>query len=178
MKGVTMIGQFRITVVVDNLVRRSSLLGEHGWAAWVDADGQRVLFDTGQGRVLRHNLEALEIAVRQADAVVLSHGHYDHSEGLAGLLGELSDARVYLHPAALAPKYTRGASPPHRFIGMSERVAAGIRARSTTVTWTSEPTEIGKGVFVTGQIPRRTPFEDVGGPFYLDLASNAEPAIT
>ena len=65
-----MIHRTRITVVADNLVRGSSLLGEHGWAVWIEADDHRVLFDTGQGRVLRHNLEALKIDVRQADASV------------------------------------------------------------------------------------------------------------
>jgi 7,8-dihydropterin-6-yl-methyl-4-(beta-D-ribofuranosyl)aminobenzene 5'-phosphate synthase len=163
-----MIHRARITVVADNLVRHRALLGEHGWALWVEAGDQRVLFDTGQGRVLRHNLEALEIDVRRAGAVVLSHGHYDHTGGLAVVLDELSHARLYVHPAALAPKYSRGARPPHRFIGMSDRVAEGIRLRSSTVVWTSKPTEIGKGIFVTGEIPRHTSFEETGGPFYLD----------
>ncbi|HUJ10496.1 MAG TPA: MBL fold metallo-hydrolase [Verrucomicrobiae bacterium] len=173
-----MIRQLRVTVAVDNLVRKSPLLGEHGWAVWVEADGQRVLFDTGQGRVLRPNLEALEIDVRQADALVLSHGHYDHTGGLAGMLNELSHARLYVHPAALEPKYSRGACPPHRFIGMSDRVAADIRRRSSAVVWTTAPTEIAAGLFVTGEIPRRTSFEDVGGPFHLNAGcTQPDPLI-
>jgi hypothetical protein len=71
-----MIEHLHITVVADNLVRGAGRLGEHGWAVWLEADDRRVLFDTGQGQVLIPNLEALQLDLSRADAIVLSHGHY------------------------------------------------------------------------------------------------------
>lgn len=163
-----MIRHLRITVVVDNLVRGRSLLGEHGWAVWIEADERRILFDTGQGRVLGQNLEALQIEVGRADAIVFSHGHYDHTGGLPMVANRALKARFHLHPAAIEAKYTRGKQPPYRFIGMSEPVAEIIRSLDSRVVWTRQPTQISEGVFVTGEIPRRTSFEDVGGAFYID----------
>ena len=66
--------------------RQPGLLGEHGWAVWLQTDHSRVLFDTGAGAALAHNAAVLEIDLCTADAVALSHGHYDHTGGLREVL--------------------------------------------------------------------------------------------
>jgi len=165
-----MVRELRITTLVENTAGRPELLGEHGIAFWIEADGFRILFDTGQGRVLGHNAERLGIAPTAADAVVLSHGHYDHSGGLAEVLGARRDLPVFLHPAALRPKYAHCVQPPHRAIGMPVSTAEALGSQGDRVTWTRGPTELGPGILLTGEIPRRTDFEDVGGPFYCDTA--------
>ena len=43
-----------------------------------------------------------------------------------------------------------------------------VREKSDELMWTKEPTEICPGLFVTGEIPRVTDFEDTGGAFFLD----------
>ena len=75
-------GAVRITVLVENTARGEGILGEHGLAIWIEVGGHRVLFDTGQGMALRHNAEAMGLELAGADAIVLSHGHYDHVGGL------------------------------------------------------------------------------------------------
>ena len=80
-------------------------MAEHGLAYWVEWNGQRVLFDTGQGGVLAGNADRLGISLRDANAVVLSHGHYDHSGGLSEVLRNIRPTTIYLHPAALGLKY-------------------------------------------------------------------------
>jgi 7,8-dihydropterin-6-yl-methyl-4-(beta-D-ribofuranosyl)aminobenzene 5'-phosphate synthase len=109
-----------VTVLADNCVAARDLLAEHGLSMLIEADDRRILFDTGQGKVLRANADALGISLSPLDAVVLSHGHYDHTGGLAGLLREVSPAAIFLHPAALQPKYAKSENPPHRSIGMPE----------------------------------------------------------
>jgi len=165
-----MVRELRITTLVENTAGRPELLGEHGVAFWIEADGFRILFDTGQGKVLGHNAERLGIPLTTADAIVLSHGHYDHTGGLAEVLGARRDLPLYLHPAASGPKYARCARPPHRAIGMPEATAAAVASHGGGVTWTRGPTELGPGILLTGEIPRRTDFEDVGGPFFCDAA--------
>ena len=162
-----MIRALQITTLVENTAR-GSLLGEHGLSFWVDADGYRILFDTGQGRTLAHNTEKLDVMVETADALVASHGHYDHTGGLAAEMSASPKAALYLHPTAPQMKYAQEAEPPHRSIGMPESAKESIRLRADCVVWTDEPTHLAEDVFVTGEIPRRTPFEDVGGPFLLD----------
>ena len=163
-----MIENLRITVLAENTVRRADLMAEHGLAYWIEADGHRILFDTGQGMVLRHNCEQLGIHLHKADAVALSHGHFDHTGGLAYVLDCHDGVNLFLHPAALEQKYSREKEPPNRDIGIPDFNEETLRRRTQSLTWTRGPTELFDGVYLTGEIPRRTGFEDTGGPFYLD----------
>jgi len=71
-----MIRNLSITILVDNRSDDANLLTEHGFSLWVDADGYRILFDTGQSDAVIHNAEKLGIDVSRADALVFSHGHF------------------------------------------------------------------------------------------------------
>jgi 7,8-dihydropterin-6-yl-methyl-4-(beta-D-ribofuranosyl)aminobenzene 5'-phosphate synthase len=160
----------RITILVDNYVRRRGLLAEHGWACWVETPASRLLFDTGQGQALSHNARELGVPLGTADAIVLSHGHYDHTGALADALDLCMAARVFAHPAALEAKYKRAPEGGIRTIGlpaMSDEVRARLAARLVA---TRTPTQIGPGLWVTGELPRVTDFELANGEFYLDAA--------
>jgi len=157
-----------VLMVVDNTTGRSDLLGEHGLALWIEADGARVLLDTGQGEALAHNVPVLDLPLADADAIVLSHGHYDHAGGLPQAMAAAPGARVVAHPAALRDRFSRRDTPPHRAIGVPEAAHALLRDGEGRVAWTESPAEVVPGVWVTGEIPRRTDFEDTGGDFYTD----------
>ena len=165
---VTMIDDLRITVLAENTARGIDLLGEHGLAFWIEAGGRRILFDTGQGKVLHHNARCLEVPLDTAEMVAISHGHFDHTGGLKDVLGTAGQIDLYMHPAALEKKYYREKTPPHRSIGIPGLDEHGLRERTRNLVWTAEPTKLTEGVHLTGQIPRRNDFEDTGGPFYLD----------
>ena len=96
-----------LTILSENTVRGAGLLGEHGLSYWLDTGAHRVLFDTGQGMALAHNAEKLGIDLGQADAIVLSHAHYDHVSGLPYALSEAPTAALWLHPAATERKFIR-----------------------------------------------------------------------
>jgi len=70
-----------IKILVDNKAN-ADLMKEPGFAAWIEAFGHKILFDTGQGEVLIHNAAALGCDLSLADSLILSHGHYDHTEKL------------------------------------------------------------------------------------------------
>ncbi len=77
----------RVTIVYDNTVCDARLQADHGFAALVEAHGQRTLFDTGaDGEILLHNLQLLGIAPDSFDRVVISHPHWDHIGGLPAIL--------------------------------------------------------------------------------------------
>ncbi|MBN1911389.1 MAG: MBL fold metallo-hydrolase [Pirellulales bacterium] len=166
-----MIHDLRITVLAENTVRRADLLAEHGWALWIEADGHRILFDAGQGLVLRHNAEKLDVNLADTEIVVLSHGHFDHTGGLADVF-DVARVDLYMHPNALGETYHREKQPPHRKIGLPGFHKNTLQDNTRRLVWTDRPTEVLKGVWMTGEIPRSHMFEDTGGPFFLDKACN------
>ncbi len=158
-----------LTTLSENTVRGAGLLGEHGLAYWLDTGTHRVLFDTGQGMALQNNATKLGIDLGTADAIVLSHGHYDHVSGLPLALAAAPSAELWFHPAATGLKFIRGEDSRARRISTEFMQRAEFGA-SRAVHRVTEPTEIVPGVWVTGGIPRTNDFEDVGGPFFLDDA--------
>ncbi len=164
--------QLKITVIVDDYAQ-APFAAEHGLAFWVEADSTRILFDTGQGDALPGNAERLGIALHDADVVVLSHGHYDHTGGLAHVIGRDCEQppHVYFHKDIMRPRYSMTTGRP-RNIGIAKDDAALItrlppekRHPITSATQLSPG-----GAWLTGQVPRTTEFEDVGGAFFLDPA--------
>ena len=155
----------RITVLIDNKTSQSDLNAEHGLSLWIEYGEKRILFDTGQSDTLIRNAEKLSIHLAQTDAIVISHGHYDHTGGLKTVLDIAAKAKIYLHPAAIATKFSRK-NTVAKSIGMSDSAKQAIQSRN--VIWTVTPAWLFPAMAVTGQVPRVNDYEDVGGEFFLD----------
>lgn len=159
-----------ITVLVENSVEARDLMAEHGLAFHVQAGAESVLFDTGQSDLLVHNARRLDVDLSGLHALALSHGHYDHTGGVGAGLELAPGAEVYAHPAALRPHRTRNPDGTTRDVGISKRSLEAIQTHVPRPHLTPTVTELVRGLFLTGEIPRETSFEDVGGPFVLDEA--------
>jgi len=153
-----------ITVLVDN-TSSGHFHSEHGLALWINYRNKQILFDTGQSNVIIQNAKTLGIDLPNTDAIVLSHGHYDHTGGLSGVLSIASKANIYLHPAATETKFSKKASGV-KSIGMPDSEKKAIQNRD--MIWTVAPAQLIPGMSVTGQIPRMNDYEDVGGAFFVD----------
>jgi len=168
----------RITTLVENSVFGPGLLAEHGLSFWVEWDGHRLLFDTGQVRVLQQNARALNIPVEEADAIVLSHGHFDHVGGLPIAVRRDGPVDIFLQAPALEPKYAEGKNGHAREIGMPAAARAALESPGVRLRIVERATAVAKGVLLTGPIPRVTEFEDTGGRFFLDPeCSQPDPLI-
>jgi 7,8-dihydropterin-6-yl-methyl-4-(beta-D-ribofuranosyl)aminobenzene 5'-phosphate synthase len=163
-----MIRQLRLTVLADNSVAAPDLIAEHGFSVLIEADGRRILFDTGQGKVLQSNAETLGVTLAGLDALVLSHGHFDHTGGLACLPEEDGPRTVFVHPSALQPKFAKNDAPPHRYIGMPDHSRQALDRVWKRIAWTDAPMEVVPDIWCTGEIPRLAP--DLGSPstFFCD----------
>jgi 7,8-dihydropterin-6-yl-methyl-4-(beta-D-ribofuranosyl)aminobenzene 5'-phosphate synthase len=167
-------GASRLTIVVDNRANQG-LTSEHGFAAWIEVPGRRLLFDTGQGTALEGNADQLNIDLGTVDTLVLSHGHYDHAGDLPLVIERSPALELYAHPAATGSRYWNRD-------GVTKTIAMPVAARSALaslhagVHWTTEPVDLGGGLGLTGAIPRLNDYEDTGGPFFLDTAGRqADP---
>jgi 7,8-dihydropterin-6-yl-methyl-4-(beta-D-ribofuranosyl)aminobenzene 5'-phosphate synthase len=164
-----------ITTLVDNNAPEN-LASEHGLSFWIEYNDKHIIFDTGQSDAFVKNAKQLGIKPAETDAIVISHGHYDHTGGLAALLDIAPQANLYIHPEALKPKFSRKGN---RNIGISDSIKKIIlqRADQKKVIWTEKPTEIFPGLFTTGKIPRNTGFEDTGGNFFVNVQCTKEDRL-
>lgn len=164
----------RVTVVVENTAG-PGLSAEHGLCFWVETPNGKVLLDSGRSaEVLTANAAELGIDLRAADAIVLSHGHYDHGGGLEVAMAAAPVAPVYYHADALQARYSLHDGAEPKAVGLLSSVRGALQERGVTV---ARPTEVIPGVWVSGPIPRESPFEDVGGPFFLDAAGLEPDAL-
>ena len=87
----------KITILSTMLTQQG--IGEWGFAALVEADGHRILFDTGQrSNTVLLNAETLNVDLSDVQEVVLTHNHGDHTGGLVTLRREYSK----VNPEALS----------------------------------------------------------------------------
>lgn len=85
----------RITILVDNNTR-SDLKPEWGLAVYIGYNGHKILLDAGWTGIFAENSEMLGISVDEIEAAVLSHAHYDHSDGLETFFQKNGRAKCYL----------------------------------------------------------------------------------
>ena len=159
----------RIRVLCENSAGPSAgTLGEHGFSALVEHEGGSFLFDTGGGQTLLHNAQRLNLDLRGVEQVVLSHGHYDHAGGLWPLLVNCGPKRVLAHPAVFARRYARREGA-YRSVGIpyAEEFLAGLGA---DFSYSDSFREVAPGIFLTGEVPRITPFEKGDAGLFCDLS--------
>ncbi len=156
-----------VTLLVDNH-GQDGLSVEHGLAMWIEADGKKVLLDSGQGSAFEKNVAALGVDLEAVDAFVLSHGHYDHTGGIPFVLRQAPNVEVYGHPGIVRPRYSIN-NGTARSIQIPRAAMAAIDGiPSGRLHWLQQPGTLSGSMGLSGFIPRETDFEDAGGPFYLD----------
>ncbi|WP_164978710.1 MBL fold metallo-hydrolase [Pseudoxanthomonas composti] len=86
----------KITVLYDAFGDPGPLRKDWGFAALIEVDGKRILFDTGNdAEVFAHNVKTAGVDLSRLDSVVLSHRHSDHTAGLAAVLATNPDVVIH-----------------------------------------------------------------------------------
>ena len=73
----------RIVTLLENTSRDHELVSAHGLSFYIETENRKILFDLGPDESFLKNARALRIAIEDVDYVILSHGHRDHTGGLA-----------------------------------------------------------------------------------------------
>jgi len=115
----------RITVLYDAFGNNATMTKDWGYAALVEINGKRILFDTGDDpAILAKNVKAKAVDLTKLDFVVLSHRDSDHVGGVSYLLSVNPRVKIY------APKEgfgIFGSDLPSKFYRKDESLPAEMR---------------------------------------------------
>jgi 7,8-dihydropterin-6-yl-methyl-4-(beta-D-ribofuranosyl)aminobenzene 5'-phosphate synthase len=118
-----------------------------------------------------NNAPRLGVDLKAADAMVLSHGHLDHTGGLAGVLRAIGKRiPVYAHPDVFADRFAK-IGERINYIGLPFKRAA-LEGMGAALDLSAEFRQIAPGVHLSGEIARRRSFET--GDVDLFVKQNGE----
>ena len=144
------IKDFKITILSTML--SDTHIGEWGFSAMIEADGQRILFDTGsrENTVLQNSRE-LNISLEKIDNVFLSHNHKDHTGGLISLRKNYptSFSNAHIGEGIFYPRPNSRGTEHYILKNKTTLETLGIDFISH-----KNPSQILPGLWTTGQIPR------------------------
>jgi 7,8-dihydropterin-6-yl-methyl-4-(beta-D-ribofuranosyl)aminobenzene 5'-phosphate synthase len=144
-------------------------IGEWGFAALVEADGKKILFDTGaRPSTVLENAKELQIDLSDVQDVILSHFHADHTTGLMTLRREFAAS----HPAAFSRVHVgKGIFLERRGRSHNAMIAMKKEYEATSGKFVEhdKPEEIQPGVWLTGPVPRVYPEKNY--PLGIEVAT-------
>jgi len=143
-----------------------TLLAEHGLSLLINiySGGRKntILFDTGYTKIgVPHNMELLGVNSETIEAVVISHGHMDHTGSLYPILDKIPGRiPLVLHPGAFVyPRYTAAPDGSKR-LWPRTLVRDDLKQKNVKLVESKPPTLIADDrIMVTGEVERKTGFE-------------------
>jgi 7,8-dihydropterin-6-yl-methyl-4-(beta-D-ribofuranosyl)aminobenzene 5'-phosphate synthase len=140
----------KLTVLTENMAG-DKFLAEHGLSYLIEHNGQRILFDTGHSNVFLENSNLMGYTIQNSiDIVVLSHGHWDHGDGLQ----YIRNKTLITHPNSFIKRFRKGGK---QNIGLALSKSE-IKKRFNLIE-SASPYFITKDIIFLGGIPRVNNFE-------------------
>jgi 7,8-dihydropterin-6-yl-methyl-4-(beta-D-ribofuranosyl)aminobenzene 5'-phosphate synthase len=170
---------FKLYTLIENTVNDSTFHCEHGLSFWLEYDDNRVLFDTGKSGLFLENAKTLGIDISSTTALVISHGHYDHSGGVPDLLehtdfsapawvGEgFFERKVSLDDAG--PRYNGNPFSPELFAskGIAVHTIDGRKDSPVSI-------KLAKGLYILAGFPRKHSEETIPPRLVLEHGKRTE----
>ncbi len=148
----------KISILADNCPG-DNLPAEHGLSYLIESDGKKLLFDTGQSNLFIKNAQAMGSDISNPDMIILSHGHFDHGDGLNFLAG----GKMICHPGCFVKRYRKA---DFSYIGLDN--SKDELAEKFDLITSSKPYRISERIIFLGEIPRITDFESKHTSFALE----------
>ncbi|MEO8499986.1 MAG: MBL fold metallo-hydrolase [Vicinamibacteria bacterium] len=160
------VSALKITILSTMVVGATTGIGEWGFAALVEADGRRLLVDTGaRPETVLRNAAELGIDLSGVTDVVITHNHSDHTGGLLTLRRALSAK----NPAALSRAHVGAGifeprmSPEGRDSNGLLPLKAAYEATGGVFIVHDQPEALMPGVWMSGPVPRVNPEHNWSG---------------
>jgi 7,8-dihydropterin-6-yl-methyl-4-(beta-D-ribofuranosyl)aminobenzene 5'-phosphate synthase len=178
------VDRLRVTVLVDDSVspEKRNLAAKHGLSFFIETsvagEENRILMEAGPPPdIALQNANTIGADLQQIDTIVISHGHYDHTGGLIGILKHTRrQIAVVIHPQAFIPKFAL--SPKLRFIGLDLRDQESVIASGGVPLIARNPVRISRGVMTSGEVTRLTDYEKSEGFWKVEDERFVEDQVT
>jgi 7,8-dihydropterin-6-yl-methyl-4-(beta-D-ribofuranosyl)aminobenzene 5'-phosphate synthase len=146
----------KISILTENIAG-GKFQAEHGLSYLIEIDDEKILFDTGHTDVFLKNAALFGFDIqRDVKTVVLSHGHWDHGDGLQFL----HNKKLVTHPSAFANRYRKDDNTPVGLWLNKSEIEEKFQ-----LTESKSPIQLTKNLWYLGQIPRENDFESLTTAF-------------
>ena len=148
--------------LIENTKAAPEFEREHGLSLYIETEKHKLLFDTGQSDGLSRNAKRLGIDLQTVDTAVISHGHYDHADGLPAFRKINQNAVIYMQKDAFLPRYHE-----ESYIG----VAPEIRGLSK-IDLIDGDTQIDDELFIFGSVTGRRCYPQGNDELTVEIGGN------
>jgi 7,8-dihydropterin-6-yl-methyl-4-(beta-D-ribofuranosyl)aminobenzene 5'-phosphate synthase len=164
----------KIQVLIDNIASccgSRKLFGEWGLSVYVEFEGKRYLLDTGASHLFAKNAGVMGVDLSKIDMGVLSHAHFDHSDGMARFFALNRTAPFYLRKGAGENCYHAhkllGRFTYHEYIGIHKGF---LKRFADRIRFAEGDMQIAPNVYL---VPHKTPgLESIGERAHLSVKEN------
>ncbi len=139
----------KLSVLTDNQALKG-FGAEHGLSFYIEHENTSVLLDAGHSKLFLENAKKLNVDLEKVETIVLSHGHWDHGNGLKFL----NNKTLICHPYSFIKRYRNS---DHSFIGLN-LCYLDLNKKFKLVN-TRNPYNISNSIIFLGEIPRTNDFE-------------------
>ena len=160
-----------IKILVDDMAYKR-YFAQHGLSIIIKTDDKKILFDVGQNPyTLKKNLELMD-EDDNFDSIVISHGHYDHTDGLSYFIDKKNKNKksdinipIYIHPDAFLDRYSQN----KRYIGIDKDIKEFLK-NYEYLKLVNEP-YFEDNMIISGKVERNNPYEPE--IFYKSIDDNS-----
>ncbi len=129
-----------IKTLMENTTKSDYLQAEHGLSLYIETQGKKILFDTGESGLFAKNAKQMGVDLSEVDYGILSHGHYDHGGGIATFFEANANAVMYMNKAAFGNYY----SGTEKYIGLDKSLSSNNRIKIV-----EDSLQLDKGIFIS-----------------------------
>jgi len=171
-----------VSLIENSPIYDSYLKGCNGISFWLEITSgnihRNILLDVGPvAEPLIYNAKKLNLKLSDVDMIILSHCHFDHTAGLAGVIAEIGhEVPIFGHPDIFRPNFTL--KPEFlNYAMVAENRRENIERLGGYFVLTKSIIEPIPGIMITGEVERSTPFEETGGVscYTIDAEGNLVP---
>lgn len=153
----------KIISLVENTRNSEKLNAEHGLSVYIETEHNKILFDTGASDAFLHNASSMGLDIASVDALVVSHGHYDHGGGMRTFIDVNKKAPIYIQEAAFGDFYSKRSNGEFAYIGLDPTLQNNER-----IVWVKDYEQIFPGVEIFSDFQNKVFFPKGNATLFMD----------